>query len=380
MAIVEYGNMFAIYLFLLLLIPAVIMGCLGKRISYYGMVVSIPVLYMLMGEHLKNFLIIVSVDLLILYAYYKAYKKYKRNWLYYLTLILMILPVAEVKVAACWEFKSWAFVGISYFGFRIWQLVIEIHDGHIDDMKPLEILYFLCFFPSVSSGPIDRYRRFSGEINSSIDKKAYIENYLLPGVRKIFWGIIYKFSLAECINIFFLSKIGTEISFLNTVAYMYAYTLYLFFDFAGYSLMAIGTAYLLGVKLPENFDKPFLARNMKEFWERWHISLSKWFGDYLFSRLVLNFLRSGIIKKQKIAIRTAYMLTMLTMGVWHGFTVYYVLYGLYQGMMLVISDVYVKSKAYRKHIRLPYYNMVSRVICFHFIAFGMLVFSGYLFK
>lgn len=144
--------------------------------------------------------------------------------------------------------------------------------------------------------------------------------------------------------------------------------------------MAIGTGYLLGITLPDNFNKPFLSRNMKEFWERWHISLSKWFGDYLFSRLVLNFLRSGVIKKQKTAIRFAYMITMLTMGIWHGFTTYYILYGLYHGIMLVISDIYVKSKSYRKHIKLPYYNFVSRVICFHFIAFGMLIFSGYLFK
>lgn len=177
-----------------------------------------------------------------------------------------------------------------------------------------------------------------------------------------------------------MNKISSEVSVVTSLEYMYVYTMYLFFDFAGYSLMAIGTGYLLGITLPDNFNKPFLSRNMKEFWERWHISLSKWFGDYLFSRLVLNFLRSGVIKKQKTAIRFAYMITMLTMGIWHGFTTYYILYGLYHGIMLVISDIYVKSKSYRKHIKLPYYNFVSRVICFHFIAFGMLIFSGYLFK
>lgn len=380
MVIAEYGNMFALYIFGLFLLPAVIIGCLGKKIHYYGMVINVPILYMLMGEHLKNFLIILSADLIILYIYYKVHSKYNRNWVYYLTLFLMILPVLEVKAAACWDFNTWAFLGISYFGFRIWQLVIEIHDGHMDSIKPIEILYFLCFFPSMSSGPIDRYRRFSTEIGLAINRKLYIDNYLIPGIKKIFWGIIYKFSIAEFINIFLLGKISEDISLISTMEYMYVYTFYLFFDFAGYSLMAIGTGYLLGITLPDNFNKPFLSRNMKEFWERWHISLSKWFGDYLFSRVVLNFLRSGVIKKQKTAIRFAYMITMLTMGIWHGFTTYYILYGLYHGIMLVISDIYVKSKSYRKHIKLPYYNFVSRVICFHFIAFGMLIFSGYLFK
>lgn len=380
MVIAEYGNMFALYIFGLVLLPAVIIGCLGKKIHYYGMVINVPILYMLMGDHLKNFLIILSADLIILYIYYKVHSKYNRNWVYYLTLFLMILPVLEVKAAVCWDFNTWAFLGISYFGFRIWQLVIEIHDGHIDSFNICEILYFLCFFPSVSSGPIDRYKRFSLEIKSDIGGSIYIDKYLIPGIKKIFWGIIYKFSIAEFINIFFLNKISSEVSVVTSLEYMYVYTMYLFFDFAGYSLMAIGTGYLLGITLPDNFNKPFLSRNMKEFWERWHISLSKWFGDYLFSRLVLNFLRSGVIKKQKTAIRFAYMITMLTMGIWHGFTTYYILYGLYHGIMLVISDIYVKSKSYRKHIKLPYYNFVSRVICFHFIAFGMLIFSGYLFK
>lgn len=380
MVITEYGNMFSLYIFGLLLLPAVVMGCLGKKIHYYGIVISIPILYMLMGEHLKNFLIILCLDIAILYLYYRFYRKYKYTWIYYLTLVLMVLPVVEVKAAYCWDFNAWAFLGISYFGFRIWQLVIEIHDGHIDNFNICEILYFLCFFPSVSSGPIDRYKRFSLEIKSDISGSIYIDKYLIPGIKKIFWGIIYKFSIAEFINIFFLNKISSEVSVVTSLEYMYVYTMYLFFDFAGYSLMAIGTGYLLGITLPDNFNKPFLSRNMKEFWERWHISLSKWFGDYLFSRLVLNFLRSGVIKKQKTAIRFAYMITMLTMGIWHGFTTYYILYGLYHGIMLVISDIYVKSKSYRKHIKLPYYNFVSRVICFHFIAFGMLIFSGYLFK
>lgn len=380
MVITEYGNMFSLYIFGLLLLPAVVMGCLGKKIHYYGIVISIPILYMLMGEHLKNFLIILCLDIAILYLYYRFYRKYKYTWIYYLTLVLMVLPVVEVKAAYCWDFNAWAFLGISYFGFRIWQLVIEIHDGHIDNFNICEILYFLCFFPSVSSGPIDRYKRFSLEIKSDIGGSIYIDKYLIPGIKKIFWGIIYKFSIAEFINIFFLNKISSEVSVVTSLEYMYVYTMYLFFDFAGYSLMAIGTGYLLGITLPDNFNKPFLSRNMKEFWERWHISLSRWFGDYLFSRLVLNFLRSGVIKKQKTAIRFAYMITMLTMGIWHGFTTYYILYGLYHGIMLVISDIYVKSKSYRKHIKLPYYNFVSRVICFHFIAFGMLIFSGYLFK
>lgn len=380
MIINEYGDGLALYVFALILIPAVILGCIGKGIRFYGMVISVPVLYLLMGEHFKNFIVIVSGELLILWIYYKLHNVYKKNWVYYATLILLIFPIFECKVAGIFAFPSLAFLGISYFGFRMWQLVIEIHDGHLDNLNWFNVIYFVLFFPSLSSGPIDRYRRFSDEITDKLSGRLYFYEYFLPGCKKICIGVIYKFSLAEFINQFWLSKIPTVVTGISSIEYMYSYTLYLFFDFAGYSLMAIGTGYLLGVTLPENFNKPFLARNMKEFWDRWHISLSRWFGDYLFSRIVLNLLRGGVIKKQTTAVRFAYMVTMFTMGMWHGFTVYYLLYGLYQGVMLVLSDIYVKSKTYREHIKLPWYNTVSRIVCFHFIAFGMLIFSGYLFK
>ena len=164
----------------------------------------------------------------------------------------------------------------------------------------------------------------------------------------------------------------------STLLYMYAYTLYLFFDFAGYSCFAIGTSYLLGIRAPENFNKPFLARNMKEFWDRWHMSLSKWFGDYLFSRFVLNTLRNGTFRSRKAASRWGFLLTMTVMGLWHGFALHYLIYGLYEGGMLVLTDVYLKSKHYRKHKDNRFYDPVSRIVNFQAIAVGMLLFSGYL--
>ena len=189
--------------------------------------------------------------------------------------------------------------------------------------------------------------------------------------------------MAALIDQYILSNlhyIPAKYAFLNTPIYMYAYTLYLFFDFAGYSNFAIGTSYILGVKSPENFNKPFLARNMKEFWDRWHISLSKWFGDYIFSRFLLNSLRSGKIKSRKLATRLAFLITMGTMGIWHGFTIYYILYGLYQGALLVLTDIYLGSKTYKNFKTKKYYTPLSIFVNFQFVCFGMLLFSGYLFK
>ncbi|MBO6204449.1 MAG: D-alanyl-lipoteichoic acid biosynthesis protein DltB [Selenomonas sp.] len=380
MNIAEYGDFLSLIIFAILLLPAIILGCMGLRIKWYGIVISIPILYGIIGDRLKNFMVVSTIMLFILFLYYYAYKKWKKNWIYYLTMVLLILPVVEVKMAGLVHINSWAFLGISYMGFRIWQLVIEIHDGHINEFSLVDILYFVTFFPSFSSGPIDRYRHFKDECNVAIAAEDYMDNYLQPGIKKILLGMVYKFAFADVINQLWLSTISNDVTLIRAIEYMYAYTMYLFFDFAGYSLMAVGTGYILGVKLPDNFNKPFLARNMKEFWDRWHISLSRWFGDYLFSRVVLNLMRNKIIKKQNYAVRISYIITMFTMGLWHGFTVYYLLYGLYQGLMLVFSDMYVKSKAYRRHIKKTGYDWICRAVCFQVIAFGMLLFSGYLFK
>lgn len=384
MSITQYSDFFSLYIMLPLFIPALILGLLGKSIKYYAAVISVPALCLIMGfksMQTLQFLIFMAFEMFLIYAYYFLHKKYKSNYIYYTVFILSILPVLAVKACVYTsDFKFLGFLGISYVSFRIWQMIIEIHDEHIESFSIWETLYFITFFPAISSGPIDRYKRFKDDLDKKISGKEYLEEYLTFGTKKILLGITYKFAIANLINIYFINNAPTEKSFLNIIIYMYAYTMYLFFDFAGYSAFAIGTSYLLGVKTPENFNKPFLAHNMKEFWDRWHISLSKWFGDYLFSRFVLNAVRNKKIKSKKLAIRYGYMLTMLTMGLWHGFYLFYIAYGAYQGLMLILTDIYIKSKTYRNFKKSKYYDLVSRVICFHVVAFGMLIFSGYLFN
>ena len=293
---------------------------------------------------------------------------------------MSIVPLAIVKGAAKSQYGSYiGFVGLSYICFKIWELIIEIHDGKIKKLKLIDVFGFLFFAPAFSSGPIGRYSSFLIESEKQMGRDVYINEYLIPGLKKIVLGMFYKFSMAFLISEYVLIRYET-LSLKGAIAYMYAYTLYLFFDFAGYSMMAIGTGYLMGIKLPDNFNKPFLARNMKEFWERWHISLSTWFNDFLFSRFVLNNVRNGMFKNPKKAVRWAYLFTMLVMGLWHGLYLHYILYGLYQGLLLVLTDIWVKSKTFRKVKKMRYYNWISRFICFHLIAFGMLIFSGFIIK
>ncbi len=378
----QYGSIFSVFLFTLLLIPAVILNLCGKRIKYYGMLLNIPMLIFLLGLHslqMLQFLVFIVCELILIYGYYFLHKRVKGNGLYYFAMAASMLPIFVIKLCVYTPYDMLGFVGISYISFRIWQLIIEIHDGHIEKFDFLSTVYFITFFPTLSSGPIDRYHRFLADLGNVVPKKEYVEKYLIFGLMRMGKGMLYKFGLAFIINQYIIRALPEVHTVWSTVIYMYAYTLYLFFDFAGYSHFAIGTSYILGIKVGENFNKPFLAHNMKEFWERWHMSLSQWFGDYIYKRFVLNTLRKKIFKSRKTASRWGNMVTMLVMGIWHGPYLFYILYGLYEGGALVVTDIYLKSKVYRKFKQMKCYDVVSRIVCFQVIAFGMLLFSGYMF-
>ena len=178
------------------------------------------------------------------------------------------------------------FLGLSYATLRAVDVLIGIHDGLIISLTPGRFVAFLLFFPTVSSGPIDRYRRFSGDWTKPDDRASFWQD-LDAGIHRLFTGFLYKFVFAYLISLYWMTKVPDNPTLGHTVSYMYAYSFYLFFDFAGYSAFAVGFAYLLGYRVPENFNLPFISRNIKEFWTRWHISLSFWFRDFIYMRFLL---------------------------------------------------------------------------------------------
>ncbi len=384
MKLTQYGDYFYLYLLLLTFIPAIILGLNGIKPKYYGIIVSAVMILLIMTKSIGLYLFLMFLigETFVIYMYLFIRKKTDNKYIYWLVLFLSMLPVVISKLAGVTRYSSViGFIGLSYLNFKAIQMIIEIYDGRITEIKFTTFIYFIMFFPTLSSGPIDRWKRFEENLNGKIEKEEYINEYLIPGFRKIILAIGYKFILAYLIDTYWLLKIPTDITLLNSWNYMYAYTLYLFFDFAGYSLFAVGTSYIFGIKTPDNFNKPFVSKDMKEFWTRWHISLSRWFGDYIFSRFVLNSMRKKRFKNRIIASHVAQIITMFVMGLWHGLTTYYIIYGLYQGSALVLTDIYQrKSSYYKKHKKEKWFQMIQRVVTFHIVCFGMLIFSGYLFK
>ncbi len=383
MKLAQYGDYLYLYILLLSFIPAVILGLRQKNIKFYGIIVSILMVGLIVGIGSINIILFIMFlvgELILIYVYLIVRRKTDNKFIYYLALFLSMLPVIITKLSVKSSFGPIGFIGLSYLNFKAIQMIIEIYDGTIKEIKFSTLIYFILFFPTLSSGPIDRYRRFEEDLSKVIPRNEYVNEYLHTGLKKIIIGLGYKFIIAYIINTLWMSKIPTDITFLNSLNYMYAYSLYLFFDFAGYSSFAVGTSYIIGIKTPDNFNKPFLSKDMKEFWTRWHISLSKWFGDYLYSRILLSSMRKKRFKDRFRASHFAQMITMLTMGVWHGLEVFYIIYGIYQGSVLVLTDIVQrKSKFYKKHKKEKWFQRVQILINFHVACFGLLLFSGYLF-
>ncbi|WP_297417743.1 D-alanyl-lipoteichoic acid biosynthesis protein DltB [Clostridium sp.] len=387
MTLVEYGDYFYLYILAIALIPAIILGILEKNIKYYGIFISILMTLAIIGAGWEFPLFLVGeITLIKIYSILRT--KTDNKYLYYIILFCSVLPLIILKVSGALTLKSIGFIGLSYMNFKAIQMIIEIYDENIKEVSILDTIYFFIFFTTLTSGPIDRSRRFERDLDKKISRSEYINDYLGFGVKRIIVGIIYKFVIANLINSLWMSQIPSlelihakSVILKYSINYMYSYSLYLFFDFAGYTAFAVGTSYILGIKMPENFNKPFLSKDMKEFWTRWHISLSKWFGDYIYSRFVLNSMRKKIFKNRFIASHLGQLLTMFIMGLWHGLKWYYIIYGVYQGLALVGTDIYQRrSKFYKAHKKEKWFQYAQVIVTFHVACFGLLLFSGYLFN
>ncbi|MFZ7943522.1 MULTISPECIES: D-alanyl-lipoteichoic acid biosynthesis protein DltB [Bacillaceae] len=381
-----YGSFSFFFILAVLLAPTVILGLQGKRFHTYNMLVSIIVLGIIFASSLNQAiaLIIFTIWQVVLIKAYITYRRQNNaNNIFYIAVLLSILPLILSKLLPYFsDINVIGFLGISYLTFKGTQLIMETRDGLIKKDLPLSrLLYFILFFPTISSGPIDRYRRFDKDLEVVISGEQY-KFMLYEGINKIFCGFLYKYIIGYSINHFFITNLRfiAHSHFEHHLYYMYAYSLYLFFDFAGYSAFAIGVSYIMGVKSPENFDKPFLSRNIKDFWNRWHMSLSFWFRDYVYMRFVFWMTKKKWIKNRNTLSNLGYILLFLLMGVWHGLEIQYLIYGIYHAVIMVAYNAFERFN--KKHKWWPQNkltHMVAIIITFHVICFGFYIFSGQLF-
>lgn len=394
-----YGDPQYFVYIILAVLPIYIGLFYKKRFPIYEAVVSLTfIVLMLTGHHLTqvyNLLAYVVWEIVIVFLYLSYRKQKDKSWVFYLASLLAIFPLAWIKVAPAISGHQslFGFLGISYITFRAVGTIVELRDGVIKDLKFWEFLRFMLFMPTFSSGPIDRFRRFN-ENYLKIPSKDELLDMLEESVKYIMLGFLYKFILAYIFGHILLLPLREEavaqggLFNLPTLGVMYTFGLDLFFDFAGYSMFALAISNLMGVRSPINFNKPFLSQDLKEFWNRWHMSLSFWFRDFVFMRLVMLLMKKRIIKDRVKLSHLAYIINMLVMGFWHGVTWYYIAYGLFHGLGLVVNDMWLnKKKALNKERRknkqplLPenkWTRALGMFITFNVVMLSFLLFSGFL--
>lgn len=373
------------------LLPIMIGLLYGHRFKIYEAIVSFVFLLLTFGGDkwtqgvsLIGYLIF---EMILIFAYLKYRQKRNETWVFYLAVFLAIIPLIIIKLDPLFLWKHislFGFLGISYITFKVVQMVMEIRDGAIKELDLRSVLRFLVFFPTISSGPIDRYRRFQRDYVNIPSQEKYLK-LLSKGVYYIFLGFLYKFALAYFFGSYLLPIVAKEALAVGgvsrwLVAYMYVYSMDLFFDFAGYSLFAVGISYIMGIETPMNFNKPFIAHNIKDFWNRWHMTLSFWFRDYIYMRLVFYMMKHKVIKSRVTMANVGYLTLFLIMGLWHGLTWFYIVYGFYHAFAIIICDAWLRfKKKHRKAIPSNKFTEAFAIfLTFNVVCFSFLIFSGFL--
>ncbi|MDR1473442.1 MAG: D-alanyl-lipoteichoic acid biosynthesis protein DltB [Lactobacillales bacterium] len=371
------------------LVPLIIAQTFGKKVMIYQSLFTVSFLWISFGgKNLKSGAALLGFGVWQLflikgYEWYRQKKKLDATWVFITVLLLSLVPLFCVKVwPVFWGHSSiLGFLGISYVTFKTVNIIMELRDNLIKKVPVGDFFYFLYFFPTISSGPIDRFRRFQKELHEPV-KKDYLR-FLEKGIFYIFLGFLYKFLIAQFLDFdsIFLGFVRYEAvrgSFFYLVVYMYLYSMYLFFDFAGYSFFAVGVSYIMGYETPKNFHLPFLSKNIKDFWNRWHMSLSFWFRDFVYMRLVYWLVKKKLIKSSVKISNLSYFALFLLMGLWHGFTWYFVAYGLFHALLMCATDAWIRFKKKHKGL-IPENKLMDCLNIFltmHAVFFGLLIFSG----
>jgi D-alanyl-lipoteichoic acid acyltransferase DltB (MBOAT superfamily) len=261
-------------------------------------------------------------------------------------------------------------LGISYYTFQALGYIIRINRGTDKPEKDyLKFVTFLIFFPKFFSGPVERSNRFFPQINTLGEFKK--EN-VFDGLRLILWGAFKKFAIASSFYfpVYQIYKDIHSYSGSSLLIVFFLQTIYIYMEFSGYTDMALGSAKIFGINLIDNFNRPFLAKNISDYWRRWHISLSSWCNDFIYSPFIVKYR-----KYENLAVVSGIFLTFFTVGIWHAANWTFVILGLLQGIAIVYEFY---TKKYRLKIASRYpkslVNAFSRIIVFLFVCVSMVLF------
>lgn len=254
---------------------------------------------------------------------------------------LPFLGTHASSIFGLYSISSTAFItiGVSYFTF---QAISYLADIYLEITEPEHhfgrFALYMAFFPKLLQGPIERAEHLIPQLEKTY-KFDYAEARF--GITLIMWGVFQKIVLANMLALY-ADQVFNHITMYDRFALLlgvYAFALQIFFDFAGYTDVALGTGYLFGIRLTNNFNSPYLAQSVADFWRRWHISFSRWIFDYIFKPMQMEWRNLG-----RLGTAAALLLTFLVSGIWHGLTLGFVIWGVIHGIYLSVGSFYQPYK------------------------------------
>lgn len=322
--------------------------------KYLYLIIASMVFNLLLGKailktsKIKGFLVSIGIvgNLMALGFYkYAGFFSECAGWAFdsHFVIIQVILPLA-----------------ISFYTFQQISFLMDVYRGNIRTVNPLAYCLFVTFFPQLIAGPIVHYQEMMPQFLKEEKKRFPIEDFN-QGITLFTVGLIKKIVLADSIavyanNVFNSSLTShTTLSFFEAWGGALAYTLQLYFDFSGYADMAVGVGLMFGIRLPINFNSPYKAQNIIDFWRRWHITLGRFLKDYLYVPLGGN--RHGKLRKN-----LSLFLTMLLGGLWHGAGITFVIWGIMHGLYLLINHTWRDVIAH--HLSFLLQSKIYQLFCY----------------
>jgi D-alanyl-lipoteichoic acid acyltransferase DltB (MBOAT superfamily) len=257
-------------------------------------------------------------------------------------------------------------VGLSFFTFQALGYVLDVARGrYAPERNPFRLCLFVSFFPQLLAGPIERYPDLAPQLRAA---PRPTPEMVLDGLVFLFYGLFLKVCIGDRLGVSVDNAFAGAgaVGWQGSIVGIYGFTFQLFADFCGYSLMALGAGRLFGIRLTANFRQPFLAGSITEFWQRWHVTLTRWVGDYIYRPLGARLIKVKALPRFVQEALTA-GITWIAIGLWHGASLPFLVFGAGQAVLMLSHGQWAR----RRRGRAPAWRVVlGTAITFNLVAFG----------
>jgi alginate O-acetyltransferase complex protein AlgI len=383
-------NNYSIFLYILLFVCIynIIKRFTEKRIirNSFLLVGNLLILLTLVKEH--TLIVLAALSLLIFYmGKFMQFKRSKAFLSSALVLVLLLFIIRNYSIVQNCLTDSFLDVlnkpilsvqklGLSYILFRFVHYLIESYKKTIHKPNFITFLNYIFFFPSILAGPIDTYNNFEYWISNT--RVKYSRSIFFAGITRIVIGAFKTVGIVPIILIYATDYTSLLPSFDPSTAILislFAYSVYIYLDFSGYSDIAIGTAYLMGIRTPENFNSPYFSKNLSEFWKRWHMTFSYFLRIYVFKPFIVLYNWIFGTKHRLLISVLCYLSTFLICGLWHGDALNFIYWGMWHGVGLSLNKLFTTLVKPKLSFRDSwYYNYTSGLLTFSFVTIGWMFF------